>query len=612
MSGLFYSATTQEILAILCQSPQQSFHVNELIRLTGEYPNSVTHALRGLEKTGLVKFRREGKRKLYQINTANPIYPELRSIFSKLGVFIDKKLKPLEEKAKITWVKIINRDSSLPLAATVYAAYKDRLAKITGVSFRYGWYNGVTGGIYEVQEEFKSVEEKLKLRLGRNIGLTARLIKQFKKSCQEVVSCAQEAAEGRLFKESNKKLAERLRKFYLVYLNQIAFMSFPGTLENWLLEEIKKEVKQALKKNSRANELKKFIELLTVPILIIKEQNEALKIADCVKKNGFSKKAADLLVEHTQRWSHLPVASFSDLPFGYDHFKNEIEILAERFSNPLEEIKKHEQRENGKLKEIKKAVKELNLSPKTRKKIKLYQDIFFLRSDRWDFIHRSHLLLLPLADEVARRLNLTRQSLDLLTYEEMIKFLASGTRANKALIAKRKRGWAVFLWEGEVRIVSGINEIVETIERFRIVDETKGPPMPEETLAEFKDTYQLKGIPAFKGKVSGPVRVVLSREDFRKVKEGDIIVAYQTTPQYLSCLYRAAGLIIDEANPTSHAVLYAQALKLPAIVGTKFGTKFFHDNDHVFLNATKGIAKKIGNPNFDNPGGEKEYAYLKN
>jgi phosphohistidine swiveling domain-containing protein/DNA-binding transcriptional ArsR family regulator len=613
MGGLFYSPTTQKILAILCEKPEASFHVNELIRLTGKYPNSVTYALKGLEKTGLVTFRREGRRKLYQINTANPIYPEVKNIFAKLGTFIDEKLIPLERRAEINWVKILNRPSTVPLATAVHAAFRDWLPRIIGVSFRYAWQNGVTGGIYYVQDELKAVNQALKVKVEKNPAWAMTVIKKFQQSCEKLVAEAKKNSGGRLYQLSNKELAKRLNKFYSAYLEQMAFMSLPGNIENWLLEEIKQEARKALEKMKRTKDFNRFVEILTAPTLLIEEQLGALEIAEHVKRNGLDKKASRMIMGHAQKWAHVPLYNFSDPPFSYDHFEEEIETLVERFPNPQGEIKRVRHTEEERLKRAQKAMKELGFSKAARQKVKLFQDITYLRSERWNSIYKSHLLHLPLIDEVARRLGLERQDLSLLSYEEIIGFLTSDKRPTKILLSRRKRGWAVLTWEGETRIVSGVREIVETMERFRIVDQSRETLKPEEGLpTSLDETYQLRGIPVYKGKLTAPVKVVLDREDFSKVKEGDIIVAYQTIPQYLSCLYRASGLIIDEANPTAHAVLYAKALKLPTIIGTRFGTRFLKDNDKVLLDATKGVAKKVNNPGSEALGLLNKVAYIKN
>jgi phosphoenolpyruvate synthase/pyruvate phosphate dikinase len=98
---------------------------------------------------------------------------------------------------------------------------------------------------------------------------------------------------------------------------------------------------------------------------------------------------------------------------------------------------------------------------------------------------------------------------------------------------------------------------------------------------------------AFKGKVRGPVRVVFDASDFSKVQEGDILVAPQTTPEYLSTLYKVKGFVVDEDSLTSHAMLYANALKLPSLIGTNFARNVLQDGEMVELDATNGVLKRV-------------------
>lgn len=160
------------------------------------------------------------------------------------------------------------------------------------------------------------------------------------------------------------------------------------------------------------------------------------------------------------------------------------------------------------------------------------------------------------------------------------------------------------MWEKRIRIITGFKEIIETMERLRIVSEDKKGILagiePGIEVAEVsgrskasRKVRELRGTPAYKGKALGRARVVLGQDDFKKVREGDVLIAPMTTPDYLSSLYKVAGFVVNEAGMTSHAVLYAKALRIPAVIGTEVATEVFRDGEKVELNATEGVIKKI-------------------
>ena len=71
------------------------------------------------------------------------------------------------------------------------------------------------------------------------------------------------------------------------------------------------------------------------------------------------------------------------------------------------------------------------------------------------------------------------------------------------------------------------------------------------------------------------------------------MIAPQTTPEYLSSLYRVKGFVVDEESLTSHAVLYGKALKLPSIMGAGFARNAIQDGEKIELDATNGLVRKL-------------------
>jgi len=104
---------------------------------------------------------------------------------------------------------------------------------------------------------------------------------------------------------------------------------------------------------------------------------------------------------------------------------------------------------------------------------------------------------------------------------------------------------------------------------------------------------ELKGFPAYKGKVKGDVVIIHTIKDCKKLTSSSIAVAPMTMVQYTHYLKKVKALVTDEGGINSHAAIVARELKIPCIVGTKYATQALRDRDYIEVNANKGIVRKI-------------------
>lgn len=100
---------------------------------------------------------------------------------------------------------------------------------------------------------------------------------------------------------------------------------------------------------------------------------------------------------------------------------------------------------------------------------------------------------------------------------------------------------------------------------------------------------EVKGIVAFKGKVTGRAKIVKKVEELQKVEEGNILIAPMTSPNFLVAMKKAAAFVTDEGGITCHAAIVAREMQKPCIIGTKVATKMFKDGDLIEVDANTGI-----------------------
>lgn len=104
---------------------------------------------------------------------------------------------------------------------------------------------------------------------------------------------------------------------------------------------------------------------------------------------------------------------------------------------------------------------------------------------------------------------------------------------------------------------------------------------------------QVEGAVAFKGKVKGIVRIIMNSADVSKVKKGDILVAPETTADFVPAMAKASAFVTNQGGITSHAAIISREMKKPCVIGTRIGTKVFKDGDMIEVDANKGIVRRL-------------------
>ena len=80
---------------------------------------------------------------------------------------------------------------------------------------------------------------------------------------------------------------------------------------------------------------------------------------------------------------------------------------------------------------------------------------------------------------------------------------------------------------------------------------------------------EIKGLPIGTGQGRGPAVHVESREDFEKVKEGDVVISTYAKPFIVELFSkRIAGVVTDNGGRTCHLANVAREQFVPAVLGT--------------------------------------------
>ncbi|WP_258359553.1 pyruvate kinase [Moorella sulfitireducens] len=89
---------------------------------------------------------------------------------------------------------------------------------------------------------------------------------------------------------------------------------------------------------------------------------------------------------------------------------------------------------------------------------------------------------------------------------------------------------------------------------------------------------------------SGTARVVkTAAEALDRVREGDIIVTAETSPEFLPAMERATAIITEAEGLTSHAAVNGFSLGIPVVVGAKEATRKLADGMTVTVDVVRGL-----------------------
>jgi pyruvate,water dikinase len=87
---------------------------------------------------------------------------------------------------------------------------------------------------------------------------------------------------------------------------------------------------------------------------------------------------------------------------------------------------------------------------------------------------------------------------------------------------------------------------------------------------------------------TGPVRIVRSVEFLREFRDGDILAADKTDPDWEPVMKKAAAIVTNRGGRTCHAAIVSRELGVPAIVGTEHGTEALKEGQIVTISCAEG------------------------
>ena len=98
----------------------------------------------------------------------------------------------------------------------------------------------------------------------------------------------------------------------------------------------------------------------------------------------------------------------------------------------------------------------------------------------------------------------------------------------------------------------------------------------------------LTGLAAAPGRASGHVRVLTAPAECDQLKDGEVLVAPMTNPDWVPAIRRAAALVTDSGGMTCHAAIVTREIGVPCIVGTQRATTILRTGEPVTVDGSTG------------------------
>ncbi len=557
------SNTSQKILSILLSEPHRDYYINELVRKTGLYPNSIYQSLKTLLNQKIVSSYNSGKRRFFRVN------PEYKNIVEI------KKIINISNSTtnNLTWVKILNRQTSYSFTAALCVSNVINLKKRYGFSIPTFWHNSITLGVYYLKEDLLILGQTISQLLKTNKNFAESDINACINTCDKLVEVSKRIPKFDLIHKNNKEIASIFENFYKYYLEVFPFVTVPHSIDRFFEGKIKQEIEDS-----------EILEIILSPTSSSdEERNGALKIAAYVKEKGFDSKAKKLIETHWEKFCWMTLWSIYAKPLSYEYFETEIKNIIEKIRDPKKELDRLREEEIKAIRKLNKTFKDIKASPELVSEVRHLQKYIYLRVYRKNAICQAHYYHLPLLYEAANRLGLTQDEIKLISFEEIINGLRGRllSKTLKVLAVDREKGWSILMKNGRLQTICGVKEIIEAMERYQII----APTSAMQRL--------VKGSVASRGKVIGKVKIVKKLSDLNKIEKGDVLVAKMTTPDYMIAIHKAVAIVTDEGGVTCHAAIVSREFNIPCITATRNATQILADNDLVEVDAMNGIVRVI-------------------
>ncbi len=306
------------------------------------------------------------------------------------------------------------------------------------------------------------------------------------------------------------------------------------------------------------------------PGIAIEEEESLLEIAIALKRG---EKIEKKLQKHVELFSWMKknnyFMEFYDEKY-YLERANAIKSPEQKLGELREKIAKQE-----------KAFEELlfHSSEADRITLQTVNHAIFFRSYRTEKICQSSYYIIELFREIAKRAGLASELDTAYLLPSEVENALLKKADYRAIIADRKIAYT-YITSPTGDIIAGGDAALECLRYFEKTQKSKAGK-------------EARGMVTCKGYAKGRAVIVRNAGQLNKVKQGNIMIAHSTMPDYVPALKLVKGLVTEEGGILCHAALVSREMQIPCIVGAKHATEIFKDGDEVEIDTATGVVRKV-------------------
>lgn len=478
---------------------------------------------------------------------------------------IDVKNKSIE------WKRINMRNvSHLMGVEFIHDLYNRHEPKINSIRFRHtitAWKDGIVNS-YAPVHEWNRLGEILG---GQYYSLDLLLIESTKTLYQRkreyFHAFIKKLQQTKLSELSNEWLASLLIHFQSIVLGELYILNFVQ-IEHGLNITIRKIISEIEPDKEKAENI--FVRLIQTeePSASQKEKLELYKIVRkwkwLRKFSIFNEQKVKADVErHCEKYKYL-YSAYGENPAEFKVFW----LNFQKFFSGQVKPPKRIIFPRLLLKESRSLLRELN-NKKLNVLVPLLVKGGLFRDTNKALLGQSVKYRFKILDEIARRNLESRDNLNFYLLVEITDLLHQTKKIDEREIASRK-----------------VNGVAFT--RFEDFKIRTADILPVQIEQQQTSQKIIRGQCASPGICIGECKIVLTKEDGNKVRQGNIMIAIGTDFDLIEAMYRSAAVVTEEGGILSHASVVCREIGKPCCIGVKNATKILVDGQVVKVDATSG------------------------
>jgi len=453
------------------------------------------------------------------------------------------------EEIGSSWSKDVKKTMG-DVESPVFMIYKD------------GWTR-----IYGYQKRYQKIVNHIFDKISRDKNYTTKIKKTFDQKAKEFLSFVKKIDKKDWSQLTNQELI-RIKEKYVKLYHEIVPYGEP--LPYFLKEKLQEILDEYLVKEKKVSE--RNYQILMTPLyqsFLNRETEELWNITKKHKQNMIE--LAKAIKKHQNKYAWI-LFDYASLICDENYFLKKAKDYPKKPPKIINYDKLKKDKQN--------IIKKYKIKPTYKYYLNILEDLFYLMDKKKEVLTQCHFIITSLYQEVANRLNISLDNIRWFLWEEVKQALIKNKKLSLKLAKQRRKLSATEYINGRALFLDlkKVDDLISNINK------------DEKSLI---DQSEIKGISASSGITTGKICYLKSARENSKIKQGQILLVSNTTPDFMPAIQKAKAIITNEGGITCHAAVVSRELGIPCIVGTKIATKVLKDGDLVEVDANKGVVRII-------------------